>query len=49
MLLGRCTRNLPHPNQPDDPQYIVRLVGRVVRVSLETVRLVNALPPDFGG
>jgi predicted helicase len=28
------------PNRPDDPEYIVRLVGQVVRVSVETVRLV---------
>jgi len=32
------------PNRPDDPQYIVRLVGQVVRVSVETVRIVSALP-----
>jgi predicted helicase len=32
------------PNRPDAPQYIVRLVGQVVRVSIETVRLVNSLP-----
>jgi predicted helicase len=35
------------PNRPDDPEYIVRLVGQVVRVSLGTVRIVgaiNALP-----
>src|SRR5258708_29999031 len=31
------------PNRPDDPQYIVRLVGQVVTVSVETVRLVNEL------
>jgi predicted helicase len=37
------------PNRPDDPEYIVRLVGEVIRVSLETVRIVNALPQDFGG
>jgi predicted helicase len=36
------------PNRPDDPQYIVRLVGQVVRVSLETVKIVDALPADFG-
>jgi predicted helicase len=36
------------PNRPDDPEYIVRLVGQVVRVSLETVRIVNRLPQDFG-
>ena len=34
------------PNRADDPEYIVRLVGQVVRVSLETVKIVDALP-DF--
>ncbi len=37
------------PNRADDPEYIVRLVGQVIRVSLETVRIVKALPADFGG
>jgi hypothetical protein len=32
------------PNRPDDPEYIVRLVGQVIRVSVETVKLVNSLP-----
>ena len=32
------------PNRPDDPEYIVRLVGQVIRVSLETVMLVKSLP-----
>jgi hypothetical protein len=32
------------PNRADDPEYIVRLVERVVRVSVETVRIVNGLP-----
>ena len=35
------------PNREDDPQYIVRLVGQVVRVSLETVKIVKSLPPQF--
>ena len=35
------------PNRADDPEYIVRLVGQVVRVSLETVRIINALPAKF--
>jgi len=35
------------PNREDDPQYIVHLVGQVVRVSLETVRIVTNLPPVF--
>ena len=35
------------PNRPDDPEYIARLVGRVVTVSVETARIVAALPPLF--
>jgi predicted helicase len=35
------------PNRPEDPEYIVRLVGQVVRVSIETVRLVHSLPKEF--
>ena len=37
------------PNNPDDPEYIVRLVGRVITVSVETVKAVEGLPEDFGG
>lgn len=33
------------PNRADDPQYILRLLGQVITVSLETVKLVNSLPP----
>jgi predicted helicase len=32
------------PNRDDDKEYILRLVGQVIAVSLETVRLVNELP-----
>jgi predicted helicase len=32
------------PNREDDPGYIVRLAGQVVRVSVETVRIVKSLP-----
>ncbi len=32
------------PNRADDPEYIVRLAGQVIRVSLETVRIVKSLP-----
>ncbi|HEX6293174.1 MAG TPA: type ISP restriction/modification enzyme, partial [Herpetosiphonaceae bacterium] len=32
------------PNHPDDPEYIVRLVKQVVQVSVETARIVAALP-----
>ena len=35
------------PNRADDPKYIVRLVGQVVRVSIETVKIVNSLPAAF--
>ncbi len=31
------------PNRADDPEYIVRLLGQVVTVSVETVRLVREL------
>jgi hypothetical protein len=36
------------PNNPDDEEYIVRLVGQIVRVSIETVKIVNALPAKYG-
>jgi predicted helicase len=32
------------PNRPDDPEYIVRLIGQVITVSLETVKIVRSLP-----
>jgi len=35
------------PNREDDPQYIVRLAGQVVRVSVETVKIVKGLPADY--
>jgi predicted helicase len=34
------------PNRLDDEQYIVRLVGKVITVSVETVRLVEELARD---
>ena len=33
------------PNQADDEEYVLRLVGQVVAVSVETMKLVKALPP----
>ena len=36
------------PNRPDAEQYIVRLIGQVITVSLETLKLVKSLPADFG-
>jgi predicted helicase len=35
------------PNNSEDEEYIVRLVGQVVRVSVETVKIVNGLPPEY--
>lgn len=37
-------RNDPN-DWSDDPRYIVDLLKRIVRVSLETVRIVDSLPP----
>jgi predicted helicase len=31
-------------NREDHPQYILRLIGQVITVSLETVRVVKTLP-----
>jgi hypothetical protein len=33
------------PNREDDPQYILRLIGQVITVSLETQQIIAALPP----
>jgi hypothetical protein len=41
-MLGGITND---PNRPDDPEYIVRLLGQVITVSLETVKVVKGLPP----
>ncbi len=35
----------PNHYRPDDPEYIVRLVGQVVAVSVATVGIVAGLPP----
>ena len=32
------------PNRPDDEQYIVRLIGQVITVSLETLKIIAGLP-----
>jgi predicted helicase len=32
------------PNREDDPEYILRLIGQVIYVSLETVKIVKGLP-----
>src|SRR5207253_746914 len=35
-------------NRDDDPEYIVRLVGQVVRVSVDTAEIVKCLPTSYG-
>ena len=32
------------PNREDDPRYILRLIGQVITVSLETQQIIAALP-----
>ena len=32
------------PNRPDDREYILRLIGQVITVRLETVQIVKSLP-----
>ena len=32
------------PNRAEDPEYILRLIGQIITVSLETVDIVNGLP-----
>ena len=32
------------PNRDDDPQYIIRLIRKIISVSLETVSIVDGLP-----
>jgi predicted helicase len=33
------------PNRPDAPLYILRLIGQVITVSLETMKIIRSLPP----
>jgi hypothetical protein len=33
------------PNRKDDEEYILRLIGHVITVSLETMKVVKSLPP----
>ena len=35
------------PNRPDDDQYIVRLAAQIIHLSLQTMKIVNSLPPLF--
>jgi hypothetical protein len=36
-------------SRAEDEDYIVRLVGQFIQVSLETVQIVSALPKDYSG
>jgi hypothetical protein len=39
---------LTAPNRPDDDRYILRLIGQVITVSLETQQIIATLPSlDF--
>ena len=38
------TQIVNDPNREEDPQYIVKLIGKVITVSLETVKIVEGLP-----
>jgi predicted helicase len=48
-MVGKDTRSgiVSDANRDDDPEYIVRLVGQVVKVSVETVRIVKGLPAEY--
>jgi predicted helicase len=35
------------PNRLEDEQYIVKLIGKIITISLETVKIINNLP-DLG-
>ncbi len=37
------------PHGATDAKHVARLVGQMIRVSLETVAIVNGLPDDFSG
>jgi predicted helicase len=37
------------PNRAEDEEYIVRLVGQVIRVSVETVKIIQELPAAWSG
>ena len=41
---GTCINITSDPNRKDDEEYIVRLIGQVITVSVETVKIVTALP-----
>lgn len=46
---AECRGITSGPNRRDDPECIVRLIGQVVRVRVETMAIVNTLPKVYGG
>ena len=36
-----------NPNNLEDPQYIIRLIGKVITISLKTMKIIKALPALF--
>lgn len=40
----QAKRHRQRPNREDDPQYIIKLLGKVIAVSLETIEIVERLP-----
>jgi len=32
------------PNRPSDPTYIIRLIGQIITVSLESQKIINSMP-----
>ncbi len=46
ITLDRASGLRNDPNEwSEDPRYIIDLVARIVRVSIESARIVNSLPP----
>lgn len=43
-LIGNQHGIVNAPSREDDPQYIVKLIGKVITVSLEIVEIVEGLP-----
>ena len=41
--IDKRSRIVNDPNRADDPQYIVKLIGKVITVSLETVKIIDGL------
>ena len=41
---GKLGSIVNEPSRCDDPQYIVRLIGKVISVILETAAIVKGLP-----